>query len=194
MEKGQIWTVVLVSLVVAVIASVATSSITANTIRVAAAGNVTDVYTKAEVQSLLKTLKANSISTNFLSTDGLSADYALFFQKESTGNMRAAVIDPYEIASFTMSSSQEQAAGAVDGTLVAASFNRKGSSNIAFYLSDRIQFMGAGGIWTCAPNNKTGAFVCVQASGLKAPAAGATEGQAYSAANIISSVKSKLQQ
>jgi hypothetical protein len=63
MEKGQLWTIVGVALVVAVVASIATASITGNVINVAK-GKAGKVYTTAEVDAKWDQLRQEIAGTD----------------------------------------------------------------------------------------------------------------------------------
>lgn len=68
MEKGQIWTIIGIALIVSIVASIGTLVITGNTIKVLGtttsgwrtSSGTAEVYTKAEVDAKLAGIKANS--------------------------------------------------------------------------------------------------------------------------------------
>ncbi len=75
MEKSQIWTIVGISLIVAVIASFGTAYITGNVITVSKYGGTSSVYTKSEIDSQLTSLK-NTINNVEAPTFRLTSDRA----------------------------------------------------------------------------------------------------------------------
>lgn len=84
MEKGQLWTIVGVALVVAVVASIVTASITGNVINVAKgrAGTVyttAETYSKAEVDTKIARLNNVSINWNTILNNLNNKCYATSF-------------------------------------------------------------------------------------------------------------------
>src|SRR3989338_2660401 len=85
MVKNQMWTIIGVSLVVALVVSLVTASITGNFIKVKKADYGTAVYTKYEVDKLLLGLN-DTITKIYTGIDGVSAG--------ATGNGSCVYVGP----------------------------------------------------------------------------------------------------
>ena len=73
-DKNNLWVVVVIAIVVAVIASLITVNLTGNSIKVPSATSTTqtEVYTKAEVDTMLKRIVADAVSTRILDIRSLN--------------------------------------------------------------------------------------------------------------------------
>jgi hypothetical protein len=87
MEKGQLWTIVGVALVVAVVASIATASITGNVIKLNQDRyGQYKVYTTAEIDAKLKDFATNQGILNMLNNKCIVVDWGLYGSPGITNN------------------------------------------------------------------------------------------------------------
>ncbi|MEK6875315.1 MAG: hypothetical protein AABX30_01390 [Nanoarchaeota archaeon] len=87
----SVWGVIIISLVVAVIASVITTQVTGNPVKVeTTTGAFADVYTKSEIDTLSKNINAAACNKDtFCETNYIYTDKILSYYRDSFGKMRS---------------------------------------------------------------------------------------------------------